>query len=322
MTQTVDQLAAQEQTLGSIRGIVRTMKALAAVNAPAYEQAAHTIAAYQKTIEQGFAAFAWCARENTRENALLPPAPGAAGGRMVVAFGSDHGFCGNYNGLIARAVRAGDQSARGLTALICVGARLQAALQEYGLRIDAQVLPAASTEGLGRVAGDVVTWMEQLGREHLLQGLRVDLAFMRRTAHGGQAPVLSALLPLDPKLLAPARRWPSRALPLLRRPPAELLPALIRHYLFARAFQAGAEALVTENAARLARMQQAEQSVDERLAVLERQLAGLRQDAITDELMDIVIGHETHRRRRRKRPGNGDDVSATPAQAPSTTPQT
>lgn len=321
MTQTVDQLAAQEQTLGSIRGIVRTMKALAAVNAPAYEQAAHTIAAYQKTIEQGFAAFAWNTRESARETPL-PPMPGTTGGRMVVAFGSDHGFCGNYNGLIARAVRASDQSARGLTALICVGARLQAALQEYGLRIDAQVLPAASTEGLGRVASDVVTWMERLGREHLLQGLRVDLAFMRRTAHGGQAPVLSALLPLDPKLLTPARRWPSRALPLLRRPPAELLPALIRHYLFARAFQAGAEALVTENAARLARMQQAEQSVDERLAVLERQLAGLRQDAITDELMDIVIGHETHRRRRRKRPGNGGDALATPAQAPSTTLQT
>ena len=49
--------------------------------------------------------------------------------------------------------------------------------------------------------------------------------------------------------------------------------------------------MVTENAARLALMQQAEQSVDERLDAVRRQASGVRQDQVTEELMDIVIGH-------------------------------
>jgi F-type H+-transporting ATPase subunit gamma len=73
--------------------------------------------------------------------------------------------------------------------------------------------------------------------------------------------------------------------------PAPMLSALLRNHIFASVFRAAAEALVTENAARLALMQQAEQTVEERLDRLRLQLASLRQDAITDELMDIVAGH-------------------------------
>jgi F-type H+-transporting ATPase subunit gamma len=70
-----------------------------------------------------------------------------------------------------------------------------------------------------------------------------------------------------------------------------MLSALVRNHIFASVFRASAEAMVTENAARLALMQQAEQSVGERLAAVRRQLASARQDEITHELMDIVIGH-------------------------------
>ena len=47
---------------------------------------------------------------------------------------------------------------------------------------------------------------------------------------------------------------------------------------------------MTENAARLALMQQAEQAVADRLEDLSRQISTVRQDQITDELMDVVIG--------------------------------
>ncbi|NLJ91448.1 MAG: ATPase, partial [Aeromonadales bacterium] len=52
-----------------------------------------------------------------------------------------------------------------------------------------------------------------------------------------------------------------------------------------------AEAMVTENAARLALMQQAEQSVDERLEEVQGDLNYVRQTDITNELMDVIIGH-------------------------------
>ena len=43
MAQTLEHLARQQQTLASIRSIVRTMKMLAAINAAPYEQAAQAI---------------------------------------------------------------------------------------------------------------------------------------------------------------------------------------------------------------------------------------------------------------------------------------
>jgi len=48
---------------------------------------------------------------------------------------------------------------------------------------------------------------------------------------------------------------------------------------------------VTENAARLALMQQAEQSVQERLFELNQRINDQRQDVITNELMDVILGH-------------------------------
>ncbi|WP_027967799.1 F0F1 ATP synthase subunit gamma [Halomonas halocynthiae] len=50
--------------------------------------------------------------------------------------------------------------------------------------------------------------------------------------------------------------------------------------------------MVTENAARLALMQQAEQSVDDRLDEVKGQLRSVRQDDITTELLDVIIGFE------------------------------
>ncbi len=286
MAQTLEQLTRQEQTLTSIRGIVRTMKTLAAINAAPYEQAAVAIESYRQTIRDGFAAFAW------RMGGRVLASDGAAQRQVLVAFGSDHGFCGNYNEGVARAVRAflagsGTHSC----AVLCVGAKLQGALADGGIGVDQRLMPPASVDGIGRLAGDVVTLVEHLGRGGSLTRLAVHLAYTRRVGYADRVPDVATLLPLERSLLESPRRWPGRALPDFSMAPAALLAALLRNHIFASVFHAAAEALVTENAARLALMHQAEQSVDERLEAVRRQLSGVRQDQVTEELMDIVIGH-------------------------------
>lgn len=286
MAQTLEQLARQQQTLTSIAGVVRTMKSLAAINAAPYERAASAIEAWRQTVRRGFAAFAW----RMGEQAVFEPAPECCD--ILVVFGSDHGFCGSHNTAVAQMVqgfcRAGGE---GPPVLLCVGARMAGALQERGVAVTRLLLPPASADGIGRVAGEVVALVEQHSRGRPLATLAVKLAFMRRARHGSRVPVLSTLLPLPPALLQRPQRWPGPALPDFAGPPPALLAALVRSHLFASVFHASAEAMVTENAARLALMQQAEQAVDERLEVLARQISGVRQDQITDELMDIVIGH-------------------------------
>ena len=301
MAQTLEYLSRQNNTLGSIRGIVHTMKTLSAINAAPYEQAARSIKAYHRTILQGFATFAHRSggialdAEDVRE-------------QLLVVFGSDHGLCGSYNEILAEEVAAHCQAQTGPEAgpeagpqtgaqagstprLLCIGAQMNDALRDQGLAPEAVLLPPASAEGIGRLAGDIVTRLAQLSHGQALHRLGVTLAFTQRGEHGLREPVTQRLLPLQPSLLQREQRWHSRSLPDYSMSADALLASLIRSHIFASVFRASAEAMVTENAARLALMQQAEQSVDERLEEVQAEMRSVRQTEITNELMDVIIGH-------------------------------
>lgn len=289
MAQTLEYLSRQNNTLGSIRGIVHTMKTLSAINAAPYEQAARSIKAYHRTILQGFATFAHRSggialdTEDVRE-------------QLLVVFGSDHGLCGSYNEILAEEVAAHCQAQTGpqtgaTPRLLCIGAQMNDALRDQGLAPEAVLLPPASADGIGRLAGDIVTRLAQLSHGQALHRLGVTLAFTQRGEHGLREPVTQRLLPLQPSLLQREQRWHSRSLPDYSMSADALLASLIRSHIFASVFRASAEAMVTENAARLALMQQAEQSVDERLEEVQAEMRSVRQTEITNELMDVIIGH-------------------------------
>lgn len=291
MAQTLESLSRQNDTLTSIRGIVGTMKTLSAINAAPYEQAARSIEAYHKTILKGFAAFAHRAGEMAMH-------PEESAEHWVVVFGSDHGMCGNYNEAVAELVNQHCQAqALKKPHLLAIGAKLHDALVDQGLAPEVLLLPPGSAEGIGRLAGEIVTRLDAIGQGQSLQRLAVTLAFTQRGEQGQRDPVTRRLLPLEPGLLQPDKRWQSRSLPDYRMAPGPLLAALVRNHIFASVFRASAEAMVTENAARLALMQQAEQSVDERREAVQGELRSVRQTEITDELMDIIMGFEALKRR-------------------------
>jgi len=286
MAQSLEALERHSDTLTSIRGIVHTMKTLSAINASPYEHAARSIEAYHQTILQGFAAFAY----RTGGISLRQE---KVGEHLLVIFGSDHGLCGNYNETLAELVkRYCDAQAPGKQRLLCVGAQMNDALSDQGLASDAVLLPPASADGIGRLAGDVVTRIETFSQGQPLSALAVTLAFTQRAEHSLREPVARPLLPLAPELLRRKKHWDSRSLPDYTMAADALLSSLIRSHIFASVFRASAEAMVTENSARLALMQQAEQSVDERIEDVQGDLRSVRQTEITNELMDVIIGFE------------------------------
>lgn len=295
MTQTLEALSRRVETLNSVRGIVRTMKTMSAINAAPYEQAAQAIGAYHQTVLAGFQAFL------KRTGPPAMPSERTAT-QVVVAFGSDHGLCGGYNEAMATEV------SRHLNALgddvtdirvLCVGARMRDALISQGINPIGLLLPPASAEGIGRLAGDLAT---RLVRETHAEGTAVALAYSERTEMDRQEPVIRHLLPLDPELIASLahEHWVSRSLPEFTLPAKDLFAELIREHLFASLFRASAEALLTENAARLALMQQAEKSIDERLGDLKSEARTVRQTEITTELIDVISGFEALTKRARK----------------------
>lgn len=297
VTQTLEVLSRRLDTLTSIRGIVHTMKTISAINAVPYERAARSVEAYHRTVRSGLRAFV----ARTGPIALPQAEPTES---IAVVFGSDHGLCGNYNELLAEKVQAelAPMTPEGCALrVLCVGVQMNDALAGQGLRPESVFLPPASADGIGRLAGSIVTRLDDigLGEPH---NREVALAFTRRAGRGQHEPVVVPLLPLGQAFLAELadRPWQSRSLPDYSMPSAELFAALLRSHIFASVFRASAEAMVTENAARLALMQQAEQSVDERLDEVKGQLRSVRQDEITTELLDVIIGFEALRNKPRR----------------------
>lgn len=296
MTQTLEALTRRDETLTSIRGIVHTMKTISAINAMPYERAARSIEAYHRTVRSGLRAFV----ARTGPIALPQAEPVDT---IVVVFGSDHGLCGNYNEVLAEKVQAEIAPLKAATSgvrILCVGAQMNDALAGQGLTPESIFLPPASADGIGRLASSIVTRLDDIGHGEP-HNRKVTLAFTQRAGRGQHEPVLVPLLPLGQAFLAGLadRPWESRSLPDYSMPPLDLFAALLRSHIFASVFRASAEAMVTENAARLALMQQAEQSVDDRLDEVKGQLRSVRQDDITTELLDVIIGFEALRSKTR-----------------------
>ncbi len=291
MTQTIETLNRRKGAMEGIRGVVHTMKALSAINAHPYEQAARGIDAWRSTVLDGLQAF-------LRQYGDIDLVVSEGALPVIIAFGSDQGLCGNYNELVTAVVAEHPAALTGAH-ILCVGAQMEDALQGVGLPVAATLMPPANTDGLGRLAGDLVTRISAVDAA-ATRDITVTLAFTERAPDGVQTAVTRRILPLAPRLIQEisSRPWTSRSLPAFNTEPPRVFAALIRNYLFASLFRAAAEALVTENAARLARMQQAERSIDDRLAELRSQTHTARQSEITEELLDIIAGFEALKRKK------------------------
>lgn len=295
MSETLETLTRQMGSMQSIHSVVRTMKTLSVINSAPYEQAGRAIAAYHQTVEDGLQAFLWAAGP-------MEFAAGEVGARVLVVFGSDHGLCGNYNEVLAAHVAGRIEAGKdGAPMVLCVGAQMADALADRSIDVENQFLPPASVDGIGRLANLLTRHLDQIRLGAHPAEIAVDLAYTARGESGAQETRTVPLLPLGAALLNDLRRkpWESRSLPSFSMPPDALFRALIRGYVFASLFKASAEALVTENAARLALMQQAEQSVEDRLEALKSDAHALRQSGITTELLDVIIGFEALKKSRR-----------------------
>lgn len=295
MGQSLEVLGRRTTSMQGIRSVVHTMKSLSVINAAPYEQAARAIEAYHDTVLQGLHAF--LSQSGTVNTSVKDAAT-----QVLVVFGSDHGLCGNYNESLASHVGQHIASRTGhAPTVLCIGAQMADALIDQGQSVEKTFFPPASVDGIGRLANVLTQELDGVRRTNQDRDIVVTLAYFSRGDGGFQVARIAPLLPLDPELVRElqSKPWASRSLPYFSMTSEKLFMSLIREHLFASLFRAAAEALVTENAARLALMQQAEQSVDDRLDALKSETRALRQSEITTELLDVIIGFEALKKDRR-----------------------
>ncbi|MDG4554528.1 MAG: F0F1 ATP synthase subunit gamma [Candidatus Competibacter sp.] len=282
-------------TVGELRSIVRTMKALAAVSIHQYERAGVALIDYDRAVRRGLAVVLedLAAEAGARGVGLVGPLDDAPPGDKpvtgAVVFGSDHGLCGRFNEVLAAYVAETLRESAGICRVLAVGVRQVAALEEQGLAPEQRFYTPAAASAIHQTMRPILPLLEQWRTEGVTQVL---LFHNRHRGSESHEPASTRLLPLDPDALRREPSVPSRSLPGYAVGRADLLAALLQEWLFVELFRACAESLASEHASRLLAMQAAERNIADRLAELNTAYRQQRQEAITAELLDVVAGFE------------------------------
>ncbi len=293
--QTLQTLKRKIASAEDLQSVVKTMKAIAAVNIRQYEEAVEALSQYRRTLELGLQVVMQRRPEGVHVEA------GSPGGRWaVIAFGSEQGLCGQFNDTIERYVmeRLGwdRDEEKGEPAVAVMGDRLMARMERSPTPVARTFRIPSSMAGIRQVVGETLILIERWREE---EGVgTVDLMYNRPRSGAAYDPVTLRVFPIDTEWLLElaGRPWGERTVPALMMPWRRLFTALVRETIAVSLHRAFSESLAAENSSRLASMQAAEQNIDDHLESLQHRFHQQRQRSTTEELLDIISGFEALRK--------------------------
>jgi len=293
MSDTTASLLRRIKSGADLQSVVRAMNAIAGSRIAQYETAVRALADYANTVDLGLGA---CLRESpVAPIGVAPrrvaPGPGDASVIGAVVFGSDQGLVGQFNQVLADHACATLAALPGKAQVWAVGGRVRARLAEAGLALQTALEVPSSVQAIAPLVGQI-----QVESDALRRGgdARFYVFHNRPLSQTLYEPVAQRLLPLDAQWWADraAVGWPNKNLPAVMGAESTTLRALIGEYVFISLFRACAESLASENASRLAAMERADKNIDELLESDRATFHRLRQDAIDEELFDVISGYE------------------------------
>ena len=266
------------------------MKALAAVSIRQYQRAVDSLRDYNRTVEMGLQIVLKERMGATMKRKNVPIK------RLgVIVFGSDQGLCGQLNEQISTFALDHIKSTgvkKENRKVLSVGARVADYVEDAGQTVDELLSTPGSTAGITPLVQEIIMIIDEW---HFRGNVDHFFLFYNEYLTGATYhPHMLQLLPVDEAWLKQIARkkWESKSLPIFRMDGDKIFSSLIREYLFVSLYRAFAESLASENASRLASMQNAEKNIEEQLLDLHVQFHRTRQMTITEELLDIVAGFE------------------------------
>ncbi len=205
---------------------------------------------------------------------------------VVVAVSSSSSLCGSFNSNIIREAKAVVEkyiAAGAAVEIYPVGKKIFEAFKKSGYEQDTILLEQAAKVTYAQVAAVAATLMERFATGDID---RVELVYTHYHSAARQVPVNEALLPVDITAVAGSETVDFIIEPGRR----ELLHTLLPKVITLRLFTALLDSATAEHAARMLAMQIATDNADELIAELVREYNKGRQQAITNELLDIVSG--------------------------------
>ena len=275
-------LAEIERHVSSIEELQRIVGAMRAIASMRVQEALRALT----SVRQYGGALAVAVREALAIAADEPIAPGESqrsGRRAIVVFTSEHGFVGGFNERLIAAATVKPETG---DTLLMVGSRGAALASDRGLAV-------ASTHAMATRLASVPEVVQRVQeglypRIASAEIMRAEVVFGSHQGSGATAIERRQLFPLDLSV----RRQRSGPVPLHDLPATELLERLTAEYILAQLTEAATESLAAENAARFAAMEAAHDNVGKKLQALRLDASRARQEEVTTELLDLVIGQQ------------------------------
>ena len=287
--QTAEALKRKIQSAQDLLGVVKTMKALAAVSIRQYQRAVESLADYNRTVELGLQIV-------LKDSRGISVPAGQRSTRMVaIVFGTDQGLCGQFNNIVTEhAIEELDRIGvkKEDRFFIVIGVKASDILVDIGQNVFEVLATPGSTAGITAMVQDITLLLENWRFNRAIENMY--LFYNEYVSGATYRPRTLKLLPVDKTWLKglQKQKWESRTLPLFTMTWSRIFRSMIGEYLFVSVYRAFANSLASENASRLAAMQNAEKNIEERLEELDVQFHRQRQMTITEELLDIVAGFE------------------------------
>lgn len=206
----------------------------------------------------------------------------------VILITSNRGLAGGYNSNIVKLVTRGDFD-KEHTVIYPVGTKGLDAMKRLGYHCEgdySEVINKPMFCDAVSLGKTVMTALEQGDIDE------VYLAYTVFKNSVTQIPTLMKILPVDPEQTKPEEEETKNAKVLMNYEPGEeeTLGYIIPLYMNSLIFGAMAEAVASENGARMQAMDSATSNAEEMIETLGLQYNRARQAAITQELTEIVAG--------------------------------
>ncbi|MBK7006454.1 MAG: F0F1 ATP synthase subunit gamma [Burkholderiales bacterium] len=211
----------------------------------------------------------------------------------LIVVSTDKGLCGGLNTNLFRAVTGKLREAQGAgkTALtVAIGSKGQGFLGRIGAKVISQVTHLGDKPHLDKLIGPVKVLLDAYAKGEVSA---VYLSYNKFVSTMKQEPVVEQLLPLSAEKMQAETKasGEQHGWDYIYEPDAQtVIDELLVRYAEALVFQAVAENMASEHAARMVAMKAATDNAGNVIAELKLVYNKTRQAAITKELSEIVAG--------------------------------
>jgi F-type H+-transporting ATPase subunit gamma len=211
----------------------------------------------------------------------------------VIAVASDTGLCGTFNANVINRVRTvldGYKATNSDVEVYTVGKKMHDAVKKLGYTPREELMPQSSAPKYNDIAVVARELMERF-RTGAID--RVEVVYSHFKSAAKQEPVNEILLPVELKM---AEADSQAAVDYIVEPGRdELLGALVPKVVEVKMYTALLDAVAAEHAARVLAMQIATDNATDLISELTLEYNKGRQQAITNELLDIMSGAGANR---------------------------